>query len=93
MVQLIPQKILKKMVWQLLFLINEKRKKELHYCLPSLYPGTCSALKLIEASAFLRTLDFHESLFSSLIFSPFQQYPESWPMFCTVTPLDETIFE
>lgn len=32
----------------------------------------------IEAGAFLGTLDFDEPLFSSLIFFPFQQYPEPW---------------
>lgn len=66
MVQLISQKILKNMIWQLYF--YSIRKKELHYCFPSLYPGTSSALKLIEASAFLRTLGFHELLFSFNLF-------------------------
>jgi len=62
----------------LLVLFTEKRKQELCDCLPSLSCGTFSTSKLIEAGAFLGMLDFDESLFSSLIVFPFQQYPEPW---------------
>lgn len=47
MVQLISQKILKELIWQLLVLFTEERKKELCDCLPSLKPGSFSTLKLI----------------------------------------------